>query len=539
MTVAFEDVVLARGSQVLIDGLSTVIGNDSCIGIFGPNGCGKSTLLQAILGELPIEAGRIDVRPVLATVGYVPQLRDLPPDATVREVLRKRTGVADAEARLAQASRRLEVDASAAAGDAFNDALNRFISLGVDSLEDRAPTVLADLGCEFTLDRLCAGLSGGELARVGLAGILLSQYDVLLLDEPTNDLDAAGIRSLTDFVTSRTTPVLLVSHDRRFLEATITGVLEFDPSLDRVVRFEGGYRSWQEERERARIVLQAEHDRFETDATALRQQADASRQRSAAGTRSANRAYASGRIDKLQRGAMREGATSEGSAVKAIERKLDRLNAPDQVRKVWSLKLEFPSPARAGAFTLDSTTAKQGDFELGPLSVSIAPGQRVRIAGPNGSGKSMLVDLLVGRLSPAHGRASVPPVDEIGLLDQQRSVVPLQDSNLVEWFPETSDLPVVEARTLLAKFGLGGDDVNRPMNTLSPGERTRAGLALLSEAPYSALVLDEPTNHLDLPAIEQLEQALVAYRGTLIVVTHDEEFAERISFDQHVQLERH
>ena len=236
---------------------------------------------------------------------------------------------------------------------------------------------------------------------------------------------------------------------------------------------------------------------------------------------------------------MREGATSEGSAVKAIERKLDRLNAPDQVRKVWSLKLEFPTPARAGAFTLDSTTAKQGDFELGPLSVSIAPGQRVRIAGPNGSGKSLLVDLLVGRLVATHGRATLPPVDEIGLLDQQRSVVPLQDSNLVEWFPETSDLPVVEARTLLAKFGLGGDDVNRPMHTLSPGERTRPGLALLRLAPYSPLVLDEPTNHLDLPAIEQLEQALVAYRGTLIVVTHDEEFAERISFDQHVQLERH
>lgn len=539
MTVAFEDVVLARGSQILIDGFSTVVGNDSCIGIFGPNGCGKSTLLQAILGELPLESGRINVRPALATVGYVPQLRDLPPGATVREVLRERTGVADAEARLARASRQLEVDSSAAAGDTFNDALSRFIALGVDSLEERAPTVLADLGCDFGLDRVCAGLSGGERARVGLAGILLSQYDVLLLDEPTNDLDEAGIRSLTNFVTSRTTPVLLVSHDRRFLESTITGVLEFDPSQDRVLRFEGGYGSWQEERERARIALQIENERFEADVASLRQQADASRQRAAAGTRSANRAYASGRIDKLQRGAMREGATSEGSSVKAIERKLDRLNAPEQVRKVWSLKLEFPSPTRAGAFTLDAAVGWQGDFELGPISVSVAPGERVRVAGPNGAGKSVLVDLLVGRLAPFAGRVDVPAAIEIGLLDQQRSVVPLQAASLVEWFPEAARLPIVEARTLLAKFGLGGDDVNRPMRTLSPGERTRAALALLSVGPYCALVLDEPTNHLDLPAIEQLEAALAAYRGTLIVVTHDEEFAERISFDQRVQLHRH
>lgn len=539
MAIALEDVVLSRGSQILVDGLSTVIGDDSCVGIFGPNGCGKSTLLQAIRGEVPLDSGRIMFTPPGAIVGYIPQLRELPADWTIQEVLRERTGAAAAEVHLATAARRLETDSSSGAADAFNDALNRFVALGVDSLEDRTPTVLADLDCDLTPDRLCGGLSGGEIARIGLAGILLSQYDVLLLDEPTNDLDGAGIRRLTDFVTSRTTPVLLVSHDRRFLESTITSVLEFDPQLDRVARFDGGYRAWQRERELARLALVEANEQYDQKSAALRAQVVATKQRAAAGARSAQRAYTSGKVDKLQRGAMLEGATSQGSAVRGIERKLDSLEVPDQLRRVWSLKLEFPaSTRRGGTFTADNVVAQQGDFELGPISLGVNPGDRLRICGPNGTGKSMLVALLAGMATPLAGRIATPSPKYIGLLDQRRSIVPMLEDSLANWFPEASLLSEVDARTLLAKFGLGGEDVTRAMSTLSPGERTRAALALLSSREHSALILDEPTNHLDLPAIEQLEIALADYRGTLIVVTHDEAFAEQVKFDHTLNLAR-
>lgn len=540
MAISLEDVVLTRGPQILVDGLSTVVGDDSCVGIFGPNGCGKSTLLQAIRGEIPLESGHITFSPTAVTVGYVPQLRELPEDWTINEVLRDRTGAAEAERQLTAAARRLETDSSTQAADAFNSALNRFVALGVDSLEDRAPTVLADLDCDLTPDRLCAGLSGGELARIGLAGILLSQYDVLLLDEPTNDLDEAGVRCLTDFVTSRTTPVMLVSHDRRFLKSTITAVLEFDPALERVTRFDGGYRAWQREREQNRIAVVEANERYQQQVASLRSQAIATRQRAAAGTRSANRAYELGKADKLQRGAMLEGASAHGSAVRGIERKLDSLPMPDQVRKVWSLHLDFPAPAHVGGtFTLDEVVVGRGDFELGPISVSISPGQRIRINGPNGSGKSMLVEVLADAVQPVRGRVSTPARSDVGLLDQGRSIVPRQERSLAQWFPTASRLTPVESRTLLAKFGLGGEDVTRAMSTLSPGERTRVGLALLSSREHSALILDEPTNHLDLLAIEQLEQALARYRGTLIVVTHDEEFGNHLRFDQTINLARH
>ncbi len=539
VSIAIHEISLSRGAKILVDGFSTVIGDDSCVGIFGPNGCGKSTLLQAILGEVPLDGGQILFNPGPGTVGYLPQLRELPGESTVRDVLRFRTGVADAERRLGSASRRLETDSSPDAEDAFNEALNRFISLGVDSLDDRAPTVLADLGCAFSLERTCEGLSGGELARVSLAAILLSQFDVLLLDEPTNDLDEVGLRFLTDFVTSRMTPVLLVSHDRRFLEATITAVLEFDPYLNRVVRFDGGYQAWQRERVRTRSAAIEATEQFDQQVVTLNAQIQASKNRADSGVRAAKREYSAGHVDKLQRGAMLEGATSSAGSVRKVERKLAKLSAPEQVRRVWSLRLQFPAPpGPPGLFVLDNIVVKRGEFELGPISLTISPGQRARINGPNGSGKSLLINVLTGSIGETGGRSGLPQPGEIGVLDQQRSSVPAQQERLVDWFPDASGLEPVEARTLLAKFGLGGDDVTRPMHTLSPGERTRVGLALLTTKAFGALILDEPTNHLDLPAIEQLESALCAYDGTLIVVTHDEEFAERLAVDQLIELRR-
>lgn len=236
---------------------------------------------------------------------------------------------------------------------------------------------------------------------------------------------------------------------------------------------------------------------------------------------------------------MLEGATSSAGAVRKVERKLAKLSEPEQIRRVWSLRLQFPPPSGPpGLFVLDNVEVKRGEFELGPISLTISPGQRLRIKGPNGSGKSLLIDVLTGSALETGGRSGRPQPCEIGVLDQQRSVVPVQREPLVDWFPGASGLELVDARTLLAKFGLGGTDVTRAMHTLSPGERTRVGLALLTTRAFGALILDEPTNHLDLPAIEQLESALHAYEGTLIVVTHDEEFAERLVFDQSIELRR-
>jgi len=537
VTIVLEDVVLVRGVQTLVNGLTAVVGDRDRVGLFGPNGCGKSSLLAAMRGDLPLEAGRITFNPPEMTIGYLPQSRDLPSDWTVLEALRERTGVQSAERTLEQCSSRLTSDASAEAAGAYDLALGRFLSLGADSLNDRAATMLAEMGTDVPLDRRCEGLSGGELARIGLAGIVLSRFDALLLDEPTNDLDEAGLARLTEFVDGFDGPVLLVSHDRRFLETTITSVIEFDPYLDRVAQFNGGYRAWQRERKRAHATAVDEGQRYDESVAGLKEQIAAIGRQSARGVRTAKRAHADGSVDKLLRNMMIDGATAGAGSARQAKRQLERLQQPDPVRKVWNLRLSFLVARRpAASFTLADGRLERGDFALGPVNLSINPAERVRIHGPNGCGKSLLLEALAGNQPGCDGRSPVSSAPEVGVLDQRRSIVTRGVAGLAAWFSDASGMSAVDARTQLAKFGLGRDDVDRPMSTLSEGERTRAGLALLAATESTALILDEPTNHLDLPAIEQLEAALAGYRGTLILVTHDEAFAEAIAIDRTIDL---
>jgi len=530
--VTLDRIVLSRESRVLVNDFTGSFGGGDRIGLVGPNGCGKSSLLEAIAGQIPLDSGHIELAPPDAVVGYLRQVRAVPPTWTVREALRQITGVAQAEARFEAAASKLAVDDSARAASEYEAALNTFTTVGVATLEDRAPAVLEQVGLVADITRSCRGLSGGELARLGLAGTLLSQFDVLLLDEPTNDLDGDGLAMLRNFVTSRTEPLLMVSHDRAFLSEAITGVIEFDPALSRVTRFDGGYQAWLREGSRNREAAIEANQRYVESAGQLRDQASAARKRAARGAASANRAYSAGRVDKMQRGAMLEGATRAGSSAARAERELERLEQPDQVRKVWKLKLDFPfGGGTSSVVTADRVVIHRGDFSLGPLDLAIHPGERVRITGANGSGKSLLLAVLSGVAEPDSGRVTAVRSDRAGVMDQGRTSVPSSAVPLSEWFPGAATMVPTEARTLLAKFGLGAEDIDRATATLSPGERTRANLALLAAVPTDVLVLDEPTNHLDLPAIEQLERTLSQYRGTLILVTHDEVFAASVNLD--------
>ena len=537
VTITLEDVVLVLGTQVLINGFSATFGDGDRVGVFGPNGCGKSTLLMAILGDVALESGRIGFAGPDLTIGYLPQLRELPGEWSILRALRERTGVQAADRRLQEAAALLGSDTSAAAAIEYEHALSGFMSLGADSLDDRAPAVLAEVGLDQSLDRTCEGLSGGELARVGLAGLLLSRFDAILLDEPTNDLDESGLSHLTNFVIGHHGPVLLVSHDRRFLEATINVVIEFDPHLDRVSRFDGGYQAWQRERERAHATAVAANEEYEETVSNLVDEVAAIKRRSARGVRTAQRAYAEGSVDKLLRDRMVDGATAGAGSARNVKRQLEKMEKPEAIRKVWNLRLSFPKSRQpCASFTLSDARMVGGGFSLGSVNLSINPGERIRIHGPNGSGKSMLVGALAGVSGLSSGRLTSSSTLDVGVLDQDRSQVPRGDVSLVQWFPDACGLLPADARTLLAKFGLGSDDVSRPLTTLSEGERTRVGLALLASRETTGLILDEPTNHLDLPAIERLEQALAEYRGTLVVVTHDESFADAVRFDRTVQI---
>jgi ATPase subunit of ABC transporter with duplicated ATPase domains len=234
--------------------------------------------------------------------------------------------------------------------------------------------------------------------------------------------------------------------------------------------------------------------------------------------------------DKNIRAHMR--ATSEKQAAKArqTERRIERLEVVEEPRKEWELRLEIAAAPRAGAVvaTLRDAVVRRGHFRLGPVDLQVDWGDRVAITGANGSGKSTLLAALLGRVPLDAGAASLGPSVRIGEIDQARGRFLGAESLLDAFSAEVPDWPTSEVRTLLAKFGLTADHVLRPAATLSPGERTRAALALLQARGVNVLVLDEPTNHLDLPAIEQLEQALDAYTGTLLLVTHDRRMLDAV-----------
>ncbi len=526
-TLVARELAAGHGARVLFSGLDLVIAPGDVVGLVGVNGAGKSTLLRILAGELPAESGKIALSPPHATVGHLPQETERRPGETVAGLLARRTGVTAAQAAMEDATERLTAGAPGA-DDEYAEALERWLALGGADLEERAEQVVADVAPGVGLDVPTAGLSGGQAARVGLAALLLSRYDVLLLDEPTNDLDLAGLDQLERFVTGTRSGVVVVSHDREFLARTVTRVVELDLAQQLVRVHDGGYDSYLVEREVARRHAREEYEEFAGTKAELEARARMQRNWLAKGVRDAVKKRKD--PDKHIVAHNRSTAEKQGAKAKQTERRIERLEVVEEPRKEWELRMEIAAAPRAGAVvaTLRGAVVRRGDFTLGPVDLQVDWGDRVAITGPNGSGKTTLLAALLGRVPLDEGSASLGPAVRIGEIDQARGRF-LGPEPLFDVFSaEVADWPTAEVRTLLAKFGLVADHVTRPAETLSPGERTRAGLALLQARGVNVLVLDEPTNHLDLPAIEQLEQALAGYRGTLLLVTHDRRMLEAV-----------
>jgi ATPase subunit of ABC transporter with duplicated ATPase domains len=527
-TLVARGLAAGHGARVLFSGLDLVVAPGDVVGLVGVNGAGKSTLLRTLAGELPAEAGTVAVSPPTASLGYLPQEHDRRPGETVRAALARRTGVAAAQRALDDATEALASGADGA-DDAYGEALERWLALGGADLDDRAEEVVAQVAPGVDLDALTTGLSGGQAARVGLAALLLSRYDVLLLDEPTNDLDLTGLEQLERFVTGARAGIVVVSHDREFLARTVTRVVELDLAQQLVRVHDGGYEAYLVEREVARRHAREEYEEYAGTRAGLEARARMQRNWMAQGVRNAVRKRGD-EPDKSIRAHMR--ATSEKQAAKArqTERLIERLDVVEEPRKEWQLQMEIAAAPRAGAVvaTLNGAVVRRGGFELGPVDLQVGWGDRVAITGANGSGKSTLLAALLGRAELAEGTSSLGPAVRLGEIDQARGRFLGEESLLDAFSAEVPDWPTAEVRTLLAKFGLTAEHVLRPAATLSPGERTRAALALLQARGVNVLVLDEPTNHLDLPAIEQLEQALADYPGTLLLVTHDRRMLDAV-----------
>ncbi|MCW2615188.1 MAG: putative transporter ATP-binding protein, partial [Frankiales bacterium] len=382
-----------------------------------------------------------------------------------------------------------------------------------------------------------ASLSGGQAARASLASVLLSRYDVFLLDEPTNDLDFAGLERLERFVLGLQAGLVVVSHDREFLARTITSVLDLDEPSRTATLYGGGYDTYLASRALARQQARDAYEDFDDKRSGLVDQAQRQREQSVRGAVRAKRK--SPDSDKVARGARMEAATHSAGRVKTIEAQLRHLDEVEEPRKEWKLQMSIAAAPRSGdvVAVLSEAVVQRGGFTLGPVDLQVSYGERIAVVGPNGAGKTTLLQALLGRLPLISGRQSLGSGVLVGEVDQARSEF-RSEQTVVEVLEGITSWPASEVRTLLAKFGLRADHVHRPAVSLSPGEKTRASLALLQAVGVNCLVLDEPTNHLDLPAIEQLEQALESYDGTLLLVTHDRRLLDAVRIDRTVSLDR-
>ncbi len=539
-TLLARDLSVSHGARTVLDGVGLTAAPGDRIGVVGPNGSGKSTLLRILAGLVPPDAGSVTLTPPSATIGYLPQEPDRLPGETLRQLLGRRTGVAEASDALDLATAMLAENGLARNGDAdaYGVALDRWMVLGGADFDARVGETWAELGMpEALLDQETTTLSGGQAARASLASILLSRFGVVLLDEPTNDLDFDGLERLEDFVVGRAEPLVVVSHDRAFLERTITEVLEIDEHTHRVSRFGGGWLGYLEERATARRHAEEAYGEFVATKGELQSRVRRQRQWSDTGVRKITKRPKDN--DKAQRGFFVNRTEKQAAKVRASEKALDRLATVDKPWEGWELRLQIAAAPRGGAVTarLTGAVVERGTYRLGPVDVEVGWGERVAILGPNGSGKSTMLSALLGRLPLTAGRQWMGPGTVVGEIDQARALLS-DDVPLLEAFQSASGMALArEARSLLAKFGLTVEHVARPVGSLSPGERTRAVLALLMAKGVNCLVLDEPTNHLDLAAIEQLEAALDTFEGTLLLVTHDRELLDNVRTDRVLVVE--
>jgi ATPase subunit of ABC transporter with duplicated ATPase domains len=518
------DLRCAHGDHVLFDGLSLALPEGRRVALVGPNGAGKTTLLRVLAGAATPERGSVTLGPG-DRIGYLPQE---PPGAelTIDRLLGAALGeVWRLRGELERLEERLHDPAALAE---YGEAQERFGLLGGWALQAQLDGARAALGiAHVPLDAPLGELSGGEAARALLAGVLLARPTVLLLDEPTNHLDLDGLAWLEDFLAGFAGDVLVVSHDRRFLDETVSQVLELDGGA--LTAYEGGYTAYREEKARRRERLALDYEaqqkrrrRLEADIAATRGYAMRT-ERSASGMGA----------DQLRRYAKKVARKAQARE-RRLQRELESESYVEKPRRVAPLKVALAGDGSGRLVAaLRGVTAGWDDPLLRDVELTVHGRDRIAVTGPNGAGKTTLLALLLGELEPLAGAVDRPV--RAAVLPQGPDALP-PEVPAVAFVRRHAHVGEGEARRLLGHFGLEGAAALRPLGSLSPGERARTAIAAMVASKAELLLLDEPTNHLDFASLEVLEAALRDYPGAIVAVSHDRAFLDAIGAERRLRV---
>lgn len=529
-----------HGDRTIFPALDVRIAFGDRLGLLGDNGAGKSTLLRILAGRDLPDGGTVERR---GTLAYVPQLaRASTDERTVRELAHDALGIGEATRALAAA----EAELSTLTGDPERDtaiierhaeALDRWVAADATTADADLDAAAERIGLPVALlDRPRSTLSSGQGARAGLLPVAARPIDAILLDEPTNHLDAAGRDLLFELLAAHRGAVVVASHDRQLLGEFAGRVVELSPRGEAPQFYGGGWDAFERERANASRLAEAAY------ASAIRRQAqlvDAEREmrRRAASSRS-NVDRNAHDNDKHRKEWVRMRADGAQSRARKVAGQAERIEIPVKPWRDTPLALQLTAEEQRAPYVvaLEAAVLRRGDWAVGPLDLAVGAGERVLLCGPNGSGKSTALRALAGTHPLSSGRRVQGTGAVVSVLGEVESALSSPEP-VAAIVRALAGLTPTETRSRLAAVGLGPEIVERPATTLSPGERTRAELAVVGARRTTCLLLDEPSNHLDLRSLEALEAALDGWPGAVVLATHDRRLAARLRPTRTVDME--